>query len=92
MPRAFRDLDSIFAYLAYEKLEPENARNQVGRIRDSILGLDSFPGAHQDRLVGRYAGKGYKQLPVDQYLVIYRIDEEKKIVYVVTVQYQGRNC
>jgi toxin ParE1/3/4 len=42
-------------------------------------------------LEGRYAGKGYKQLIIDNYLAIFKIDENKKTVYVVTVQYQGKN-
>ena len=40
---------------------------------------------------GRYAAKGYRQLLVDNYIVIFRIDEACKIVYVLKVQYQGRN-
>ena len=28
-PRAFRDIDSIYAYIALEKLAPENAKNQT---------------------------------------------------------------
>ena len=49
------------------------------------------PESHQDRLVGRYAGKGYKQLVVDYYLAIFKIDKTSKKVFVLTVQYQGRN-
>ena len=52
--------------------------------------LETFPGSHQDRLEGKYAGKGYKQLLVDNYMAIYKIDETEKTVYVITVQYQGR--
>ena len=89
--RAFRDLDSIYKYIAYDKQAPENAKGQVERIKKAILNLDTFPQSHQDRLVGRYADKGYKQLLVDNYIAIFKIDENKKIVWVVTVQYQGRN-
>ena len=53
--------------------------------------LETFPGSHQDRLEGKYAGKGYKQLLVDNYMAIYKIDETEKTVYVITVQYQRRN-
>ena len=88
--RAYRDIEDIYAYIAHEKLAPENAEGQTSRIKKAILGLDQFPGAHQDRLVGRYADKGYKQLIIDNYIAIFRIDEKEKIVYVVTVQYQGR--
>ena len=31
-PRAFRDIDGIYAYIALEKLAPENAKGQTGRI------------------------------------------------------------
>lgn len=90
-PRAFRDIEDIFAYIALEKLSPENAKGQTDRIWKSLKKLETFPQAHQERTEGRYAGKGYRQLLIDNYIVIFRVDELQKIVYVVTVQYQGRN-
>lgn len=89
-PRAYRDMDDIYAYIALEKLAPENAKGQIDRIWDAIKSLDIYPEAHQERLVGRYAGKGYRQIIVDNYIAIYKIDREKKKVFVLTVQYQGR--
>ena len=32
-----------------------------------------------------------KDTGIDNYIAIFRIDESNKTVYVVTVQYQGRN-
>lgn len=90
-PGAVRELESIYNYIANEKLALENAKGQVDRIKNAILNLRIFPQAHQERNVGRYAGKGYRQLLIDNYIAVFRIDEAKKIVYVVTVQYQGRN-
>ena len=90
-PRAIRDLDSIYKYIANEKLAPESAKGQVDRIKKAILNLDTFPQSHQERNEGRYAGKGYRQLLVDNYIVIFQIDETCKIVCVITVQYQGRS-
>lgn len=82
-PRAMRELDSIYEYIAIEKLDPENAKRQVDRIKKAILSLDTFPKSHQERNEGGYAGKGDRQ--------IFRIDETIKTVYVVTIQYQGRS-
>lgn len=90
-PRAYRDIDSIYAYIAMEKLAPENAKAQTDRIWDAIETLETFPMSHQDRQVGKYAGKGYKQLLIDNYVAIFKVDEQRKTVYVVTVQYQRRN-
>ena len=90
-PKAFRDIDDIYAYIALDKLSPENAKGQTDRIWTALRKLEIFPESHQDRVVGRYAGKGYKQLVIDNYIAIYKIDENKKRVYVVTIQYQGRD-
>ncbi len=90
-PRAFRDLDDIFAYIALEKLAPENAKGQTDRIKTQLKSLDSFPQSHQERTEGRYAGKGYHQLLIDNYVAIYKIDEKNKTVNIITIQYQGRN-
>lgn len=89
-PKAFRDLDSIFEYIAHEKLSPENALGQISRIKTAILGLNYLPQAHQERIEGRFAHKGYRQLLIDNYIIIFRIDEKTKTVYVVTVQYYRR--
>ena len=90
-PRAYRDMEEIYRYIAIEKQVPENAKGQTDRIWKVIKNLEIFPDSHQDRLEGKYAGKGYKQLLVDNYMAIYKIDETEKTVYVITVQYQGKN-
>ena len=90
-PRAIRELDNIYEYIANEKLAPENAKGQVERIKKAVLSLDAFPQSHQERNEGRYAGKGYRQLLIDNYIAIFRVDESQKTVYVITIQYQGRS-
>ncbi len=47
-PRAIRELDHIYEYIANEKLAPENAKGQVDRIKKAVLSLDTFPQSHQD--------------------------------------------
>ena len=84
-------MEEIYRYIAMEKQVPENAKAQTDRIWRAIKKLETLPGSHQDRLEGKYAGKGYKQLLIDNYTAIYKIDETEKTVYVITVQYQGRN-
>lgn len=89
--QAFREINDIFAYIALEKLSPENAKGQTDRIWEALKKLEIFPQSHQERTEEKYAGKGYRQLLIDNYIAIFRIDESNKTVYVVTVQYQARN-
>lgn len=89
--RAYKDIDHIFEYISLEKLAPENAKEQTDRIWKALKTLEFFPQSHQERTWGRYAGKGYRQLLIDNFIAIFKIDENAKIVTVLTVQYQGRN-
>ena len=90
-PQAYRDIEEIYMYLAFNKLAPDAAKRQTDRIKEAIEFLSAFPNAHQDRLEGKFAGKGYKQLLIDSYMAIYKVDDAEKIVKVITVQYQGKD-
>ena len=90
-PKAIRELDQIYAYIANEKLVPETAKAQVDRIKQAILSLAIFPQSHQERNEGRYSKKGYRQLLIDNYIAIFHIDELHKTVYIITIQYHGRD-
>ena len=87
--RAYRDLEEIFEYIANDLQSPEYAKGQTDRLWKSLKTLEIFPSSHQERLVGNYAGKGYRQLLIDNYLAIFKIDEQRKIVKIITIQYQG---
>lgn len=90
-PKAFRDIEDIYAYIAVDKESPEIGRQQIDRIWSKIKSLELFPYSHQERIVGKFAGKGYRQLLVDNYMAIYRIDEENKAVHIITVQNMRRD-
>ena len=89
MSRALRDLDSIYAYIAQTLLEPGTALNLVSEIENEILSLEHFPYRCPIRRVGAYANKGYRQLFVKNYTVIFRVDEAEKTVIIVTVRYSA---
>lgn len=50
-----------------------------------------YPSRFIFQTVERFAGCEYKQLLIGPLSVFFKIGEKKKTVYVVTVQYQGRN-
>ncbi len=86
-PKAHRDLDKIYAYIADSLLEPDTALALVERIEGGILSLDTLPYRCPERKTGAYANVGYRQLFVANYTVVYRIDEQNKRIVVVTVRY-----
>ena len=90
MSRALRDLDGIYDYIAHTLLEPGTALNLVDWIEDVILSLETVPYYCSAWKRGAYANRGYRQLFVENYTAVFRIDEAKKTVIVVTVRYSPR--
>lgn len=89
MSRALRDLDGIYKYIAETLLEAGTALNLVEEIEREIFLLEHFPNRCPIRRIGRYSNKGYRQLFVKNYTVIFRANEEEKTVIIVTVRYSA---
>jgi len=84
---AYRDLDGIYAYIAETLLEPGAAQKLMDALEEAIFGLEELPQRGALRKNGAYAGKGYRQLFIKNFTVIYRVDETQKQVVIVTVRY-----
>ena len=89
LDRAYRDLDGIYDYIASTLMEPSVAMNIIDEIESATLSLDIMPQRCPERKTGAYAYKGYRQLFVGNYTAIFRIDEERKLVMVVTIRYSS---
>lgn len=87
LPRAYCDLDGIYEYIAETLIEPGIAIKLVASLEEAIFSLESMPKRGALRKTGAYANKGYRQLFVGNFTVLYRVEETKKLVLVVTVRY-----
>jgi addiction module RelE/StbE family toxin len=87
LSRAYRDLDGIYAYISETLLELNTAQNLMNALEEAIVSLEKLPYRGALRKTGAYANKGYRQLFISNYIVIYKIDEVEKHVIIVTVRY-----
>lgn len=87
MNRAVQDLDGIYRYVSDALQAPRTAGDLIDTLEAGILSLQNMPYRCPERRQGAYANRGYRQLLVKNYTVIYRVDEEHKQVLVVTVRY-----
>ena len=90
-PRAYRDLDGIYTYIAGTLLEPATASKMVDELENAIFNLETFPERGAIRRTGAYANQGYRQLFHKNYTIIYRVLREKKEVHIITVRYTPSN-
>ena len=86
-PGAYRDLESIYSYIAESLFAPEAAKGIIDALEEAILSLELFPERGAIRRVGRYAHCGYRQLLVKNYILVYRVLLEEKEVHIVTARY-----
>jgi toxin ParE1/3/4 len=89
--QADNDLRNIYEYIAYELQSPENAKGQLDRLEESILGLDQMPERFRAYEQEPWHSRGLRIMPVDNYCVLYIPDTEKAVVTIIRVMYGGRD-
>lgn len=87
MARAARDLDEAYNHIADEFKEIGTAEHMSDLLKDAILSLDKMPYRGAVRKTGAFANRGYRQIFVKNFTIVYRIDEAKKAVLIVTIRY-----
>lgn len=87
LPLVYDQLDELYCYIATHFREPMIAMGYVDTIEEGILALETMPYRNPKRRTGAYANRGYRQLFVKNYTIVYRIEETTKEVVVVTVNY-----
>ena len=78
---ALDDLREIYSYIANELLAPETATSQLGRMPARYALVDWEP----------WHSMKMHQLPVDNFIVYYLVDDEKRAVTVARIFYGGRD-
>lgn len=89
LPKAYKDIDSIYEYVLETSSFSQTADNLVGQFENTILSLEHLPYRGALRKVGVFAESGYRQLFIKNFTIIYRVNEKLKEVVIVTVRYSG---
>ncbi len=89
--QAVDDLRNIYRYLAEELQAPQAAQRQVDRIRKIIRMLNTSPARFPTVGWEPWASMGMRQVPVNNYVVFYLVEENCQTVSVVRIFYSGRD-
>lgn len=88
---ALSDLREIYSYIAYELLVPKTAAAQIKRIREKIRSLDFMPACHELVEWEPWQSMNMHQLPIDNYIAYYLVDDKTKMVIITRIFYSGRD-
>lgn len=89
--QADSDLREIFEYIAFELQSPKNASGQLDRLEKQILSLNTMPERYRRYEKEPWKSRGLRVLPVDNYIVLYIPDCDKKVVTILRVMYTRRD-
>jgi addiction module RelE/StbE family toxin len=88
---AQRDVLDIARYIYAELSAPKAALEMVDKLDDGMRSLETNPNRHALVRDDRLAAKGYRALPVQDYLVFYKVNEQKMLVDIVRILYNRRD-
>ena len=85
------DIQDIAQYIRFHLFEPETAKNQIARIRKTILSLSDFPERNALVSDGYLQKKQIRFVQIDNFLIFYTVYKDKNIVYIVRVLHSRRD-
>jgi len=89
--KCLEDIEDACLYIN-EKLKAENAANKLRiKIKDSVKGLSTSPEMYSKTEKLDRVKRVYRKIPIDNYVLLYTVDKENKIVYISHMYYGGRN-
>ena len=89
--QADNDIRNIYEYIAYELQSPEKASGQLDRIEKCIMSLDDMPERYRFYDREPWKSRGLHIVPVDNYCVLYIVDNDDRTVSIMRVMYGGRD-
>ena len=89
--KAKDDLIEIYSYIAFDLQVPDIAEGQVNRIRKTIRSLDFMPSRYITVEWEPWKSMRMHQVPVDNFVVYYVVNDDSRTVTVIRIFYGGRD-
>lgn len=85
------DLDLVTAYISQVLQNPTAADNLLAKAEDTVSQIAEYPFMFSFFPDEELEQKEYRNAPVGNYQLLYRVDESSKTVYILRFQYAGRD-
>lgn len=89
--KADLDLREIYEYIAFDLQAPGNAIELLYRLEKAILSLDKMPYRFREYEDEKWAVRGLRIMPVDNYCVLYIPDDTAGLVTIVRIIHGARD-
>ncbi len=86
-PHAIVQIRETIAYISKVLLVPETARAWSDYLQKEIAGLSTMPARFSAVDEEPWRSRGYRKMPVKNFIIYYYADDETKTVWVTAVVY-----
>lgn len=88
---AYEDLAGIVGYIANELHNRKAAAGFLDEVEERYKRVADNPHIYALCHDARLERMGYRKIVIKNYLVLYRVDEKQKTLYIVRIVYGGRD-
>ena len=85
------DMKMIYEYIADTLMESVTAEKQYTRIETAVFSLNQMPERFRRYEKEPWRSRNLRVMPVDNYIVFYTVDNEKRVVSVARIMYGRRD-
>ena len=89
--QAIGQIEGTVQYISKTLLEPGTARKWADALQSAIKKLDAAPSRYPLAEEEPWHAEGIRKMPVQNFLVYYLVDEERRAVWVTAVIYGRRD-
>ncbi len=85
------EIREIYKYISENLVAKQAARDLMKKMRNTIMDLAESPKLYMKIEKKDRRKRDFRRIVIDNYIILYTIDEEKKTVYIAHMYYGRRN-
>lgn len=90
-PTAYNEIDSIYNYITMNLYAEKAAKNLMNKVEEKIQNLKDSPKMYNEIRKIDELKRTYRRMVIDNYVILYTIDESNDSVFVSHMYYGGTN-
>lgn len=88
---ANQDMDKILSYILNNLCNPKAAIDLANDIEAKYDEVCLHPYMFEESRDKILKSKGYRRIPVQNYVILYKVDKKNKVIYITRIFYCGQN-
>ena len=85
------EIKEIYKYISQNLVAHQAAKRLMQKIREGVMNLAEFPRLYAITEKKDKRKREFRKIVINNYVILYTIDENKKTIYISHMYYGGRN-